>query len=49
VATAADPADAVGALVPTAIVVLGWAARPWRVLRRRVPAKASATLRQPTA
>ncbi len=49
VATAADPTDAVAALVPAAIVILAWAARPWRVLRRRVPAKASATLRQPTA
>jgi hypothetical protein len=49
VATAADGADAVVALVPTAVIALAWAMRPWRVLRRRVPARASATLRTPTA
>jgi eukaryotic-like serine/threonine-protein kinase len=49
VATAPDAADAVAALVPAAVVVLAWAMRPWRVLRRRVPARASATLRTPTA
>jgi hypothetical protein len=35
--------------VPAAVIVLAWAMRPWRVLRRRVPARASATLRNPTA
>jgi eukaryotic-like serine/threonine-protein kinase len=49
VATATAGEDAVAALVPTAVVVLAWAVRPWRVLRRRVPARASATLRNPTA
>jgi hypothetical protein len=49
VATAPDGADAVAALVPTAVIALAWAVRPWRVLRRRVPARASATLRTPTA
>ena len=49
VATAPDAADAVAALVPAAVIVLAWAMRPWRVLRRRVPARASATLRNPTA
>ncbi len=49
IATAPDAAGAVGALVPTAVIVLAWAMRPWRVIRRRVPARASATLRQPTA
>jgi hypothetical protein len=48
-ATAPDPADAVVALVPSAVIVLAWAARPWRVLRARVPGRASATLREPTA
>ena len=28
---------------------VAWALRPWRVLRRRVPARTSATLRSPTA
>jgi hypothetical protein len=49
VATAPDGADAVAALAPTAVVALAWALRPWRVLRRREPARASATLRTPTA
>ena len=49
VATAPDAADAVASLVPAAVIVLAWAMRPWRVLRRRVPARASATLRNPTA
>jgi hypothetical protein len=49
VATAPTAAAAVAALVPSAVVVLAWAARPWRVLRRRVPARASATLRNPIA
>jgi eukaryotic-like serine/threonine-protein kinase len=47
--TAPNAADAVAATVPAAVIVLGWAMRPWRVLRRRVPARASATLRNPTA
>jgi eukaryotic-like serine/threonine-protein kinase len=46
---APDAADAVAATVPAAVIVLAWAMRPWRVLRRRVPARASATLRNPTA
>jgi hypothetical protein len=48
-AAAPDPADAVGATLPSAVILLAWAMRPWRVLRRRVPARASATLRNPTA
>ena len=47
--TAPTTQDAVAALVPSAVIVLAWAMRPWRVLRRRVPARASATLRSPTA
>jgi hypothetical protein len=48
-ATAPDAAAAVAAAVPAGVIVLAWAMRPWRVLRRRVPARASATLRNPTA
>jgi eukaryotic-like serine/threonine-protein kinase len=49
VATAPDAGDAVAALLPTAVIVIAWTLRPWRVLRRRVPARASATLDQPPA
>jgi hypothetical protein len=45
VATAGDTASALGATIPAGIVVIGWALRPWRSLRRRAPARASATLR----
>ena len=48
VATSPTGEDAVAAMIPSAVVVLAWAMRPWRVLRRRVPARASATLRNPT-
>ncbi len=47
VATAADPASALGAVLPAGAVVLAWAIRPWRSLRRRAPVEASATLRGP--
>jgi eukaryotic-like serine/threonine-protein kinase len=47
VATAADPAGAVGAVLPAAAVVMAWAIRPWRGVRRSAPARASATLRGP--
>ena len=47
VGTAADAASAFGAAIPAGVVVIGWAIRPWRSLRRRPPAGASATLRGP--
>ncbi len=47
VATAVDPATAVGAVLPAAAVVLAWAFRPWRALRRTARPGASATLRGP--
>jgi hypothetical protein len=47
VATAVDPANALGALLPAAAVVMAWAIRPWRSLRRTPPVRASATLRGP--
>jgi eukaryotic-like serine/threonine-protein kinase len=46
-ATAADPAAALGAVVPAGAVVMAWAIRPWRSLRRHAPARPSATLRGP--
>ena len=49
VVPAPDPADALGAVVPAAIVVMAAALRPWRALRRRVPERVSATLRDPIA
>jgi hypothetical protein len=49
VAVATAGVDAVGAVVPAGLVVLAWALRPWRILRRRGLARASATLRSPTA
>jgi eukaryotic-like serine/threonine-protein kinase len=47
VATSADATTAAGAVIPAAIVVIVWAIRPWRSLRRRGPVRASATLRGP--
>ena len=47
VATAADAQAALGAAIPAGIVVIGWAIRPWRSLRRRPQARTSATLRGP--
>ncbi len=47
VATAADVASALGAAIPAGVVVIGWAVRPWRSLRRRPSPGASATLRGP--
>ena len=47
VATAADTASALGAAIPVGVIVIGWAVRPWRSLRRRPPARTSATLRGP--
>ncbi len=47
VATATDTASALGAAIPVGVIVIGWAVRPWRSLRRRPSAKASATLRGP--
>ena len=44
-AVAADPVAALGATIPAAVVVLVWAAWPWRQALDRVPARASATLR----
>ena len=44
-----DPANALGAVIPAAIVILVWAVRPWRALRRRAPERPSATLRGPIA
>ena len=49
VAVATAGVNALGAVVPAGLVVVAWALRPWRVLRRRGPARASATLRSPTA
>ena len=49
VAVATAGVTALGAVVPAGLVVVAWALRPWRVLRRRAPARASATLRSPTA
>jgi hypothetical protein len=48
---AASPSglDALGAVVPAAVIVLAWAAAPWRGLPRRGPGRPSATLRGPTA
>jgi hypothetical protein len=48
VASAADRADAVGAVLPAAAVVLALGLAPWRALRRSDRARASATLRPPT-
>jgi len=47
VATSADAASAMGAVLPAGAVVLAWAFRPWRSLRRHSPARTSATLRGP--
>ena len=47
IATGADRTAAVAAVLPAAIVVIAWAIRPWRSLRRRAPVRASATLRGP--
>lgn len=47
IATSADQAAAVGAILPAGVVVIVWAIRPWRSFRRRVPVEASATLRGP--
>ena len=47
VATAVDAPNALGAVLPSAAVVMAWAIRPWRSLRRRPPVRASATLRGP--
>jgi hypothetical protein len=49
VATSATGEAALGAMIPAAVVILAWAVRPWRSLRRRGPARASATLRGPIA
>jgi hypothetical protein len=49
VGAAADPANALGAVIPAAIVIVVWAVRPWRALRRRAPERVSATLRGPIA
>ena len=37
VVPAPDPADALGAVIPAAMVVIAGALRPWRALRRRAP------------
>ncbi len=47
VATAADPVGAVGAVLPAAAIVMAWAIRPWRGIRRTAPPRTSATLRGP--
>jgi hypothetical protein len=47
VATAADVPAALGAAIPAGLVVIGWAVRPWRSLRRRPAPRPSATLRGP--
>ncbi len=47
VATAPDPADALGAVIPATIVLVAAAFRPWRALAERGSRKASATLRGP--
>ena len=47
VASAPDPADALGAVIPGTIVLVAAAFRPWRALAERSPRKASATLRGP--
>ncbi len=47
VATAPDPADALGAVIPATIVLVAAAFRPWRALADRGARKASATLRGP--
>ena len=49
VGSAHDVASALGAVIPAAVVVVGWSLRPWRSLGRRPPARASATLRGPIA
>ena len=49
VTVAAAGVNALGAVLPAGLVVVAWALRPWRVLHRRGPARASATLRSPTA
>ena len=49
VAVATAGVTALGAVVPAGLVVVAWALRPWRVMRRRAPSRASATLRSPTA
>ncbi len=45
VATAADTATALGAVIPAGMVVIGWAVRPWKTLGRRSRRGTSATLR----
>jgi eukaryotic-like serine/threonine-protein kinase len=47
VVAAPDPADALGAVIPAAVVLVAAAFRPWRALAGRGPRKASATLRGP--
>ena len=49
VAVATAGVNALGAVLPAGLVVVAWALRPWRVLGRRGAARASATLRSPTA
>jgi hypothetical protein len=47
VTTASDVPSALGAAIPAGLVVVGWAVRPWRSLRRRPSPRPSATLRGP--
>jgi hypothetical protein len=47
VAAAPDPADALGAVIPAAIVLTAAAFRPWRALANRGAGGVSATLRAP--
>ena len=42
-----DPAAALAAALPAAVIVMVWTLRPWRYLRARVGAAGSATLRNP--